>query len=103
MRVAQLPGERGLVQELRAVDRAELRVAEHLGLDGLQRDFPAGKRVAREVDRSGRALAQQLLDIVFADLKGKVERETAGAFFLGVCHLGFQPCKLSANVPQTDA
>ncbi len=69
VRMAQLAGERCLVQELRAVDGAELRVAEHLGLDGLQRHFLAGERVAREVDRSSRALAEQLLDVVFADLQ----------------------------------
>ena len=66
--MAQLAGERCLVQELRPVDGAELRVAEHLGLDRLQRHFLAGEGVARKVDRSGRALAQELLDIVFADL-----------------------------------
>src|SRR5213079_2456057 len=75
VRVAQLAGERGLVQQLPAIYLAELRIAEHLGLDGLQRHFLAGERVAREVDRSSRALAEQLLDVVFADLQRKVERE----------------------------
>ena len=75
MRVAQLAGERGLVQELRAVHGAELRIAEHLGLDGLQRHLLAGKRVLGEVDRPGRALAEQLLHVVLADLQAQVERE----------------------------
>jgi hypothetical protein len=72
MRVAQLAGERGLVQELRAVDGAELGIAEHLGLDGLERHFLAGEGVLREVDGAGRALAEVLLHFVFADLEREV-------------------------------
>ncbi|MNC86921.1 hypothetical protein D3C83_26080 [compost metagenome] len=75
MRVFQLARERGFVQELLAVDGAELGIAEHLGLDGLQRDFPAGEGVLGEVDRPRRALAEQLLDLVLADLKAQVHVE----------------------------
>ena len=59
MRVPQLAGERGLVQELRAVHRAEFRVAKHLGLDRLERDFPAGEGVLGEIDGPGRPLAER--------------------------------------------
>jgi hypothetical protein len=67
--------ERSLVQELRAVDRAELRVPEYLGLDHLQRDFLAGKGVHRQIDRSGSALAELLADVVLADLKAQIQFE----------------------------
>src|SRR5439155_167453 len=80
VRMAQLPGERGFVEQLAAVHRAELRVAEHLGLDRLQRHFLAGEGVAREIDRSGRALAEQLLDVVLADLQAEVEGETGTVY-----------------------
>ncbi|MNC92192.1 hypothetical protein D3C83_85740 [compost metagenome] len=81
MRVAQLAGERGLVQELRAVDGAELGVAEHLGLDGLQRHLLAGEGVLGQVDGAGRALAEHLLDVVLPDLEVEIQRE---------CGLGFR-------------
>ena len=71
----ELAGERSLVEELLTVDRAELGVAKHFRLDGLQRDFLAGKGVFRQVDGTGRALAEQLLDLVLADLEAKVEFE----------------------------
>src|SRR5262249_26534153 len=44
-----------------------------LGLDGLQRHLLAGEGVAREIDGSGRALAEQLLDVVLADLEAEID------------------------------
>jgi hypothetical protein len=72
--MAQLPGERGLVQERRAMHRAELGIAEHLGLDRLERDFLPGEGVFREVDGSGRPLAEKLLHIVLPDLEAKIHQ-----------------------------
>src|SRR5688572_27138337 len=69
----ELARERGLVEKLLAVDRPELWIAEHLGLDGLERDLPAGERVLGEVDRPGRALPKQFLNLVFADLEAQVD------------------------------
>jgi hypothetical protein len=69
VRMAQLPGERGLVQELRAVHGAELRVAEHLGLDRLERHFPSGEGVLGEIDGPRGSLAEELLHVVFPDLE----------------------------------
>jgi len=57
VRVLELSRERGLVEELRAVHGAELGVAEHFGLDGLERHFPAGKGVPGQVHRAGGSLA----------------------------------------------
>jgi hypothetical protein len=78
-------------RSLPAVHRAELRVAEHLGLDRLQRHLLAGEGVAREIHRASGALAEQLLDVVLADLQAEVERETG---FFGHVSLA---CKLSAQ------
>jgi len=75
VRVPELPGERGLVQELRAVHGAEFRVAEYLGLDRLQRHLVARERVLGEVHRPRRAFAEQLLHVVFPDLQAQIERE----------------------------
>src|SRR5690349_18353477 len=71
--MTELAGERRLVQELGSIDRAEFRIAKHLRLDRLQRDFLAGKGIAREIDGSGRALAEELLDVVFANLQAEIE------------------------------
>ena len=73
MRMAQLPGERGFVQELRAVHGAELRVAEHFRLERLQRHVASGESVLRVIHRSSRAPAEELLHVVFADLQAKLE------------------------------
>ena len=67
----ELARERRLVQELLAVDRAELAVAENLRLDRLQRHFLAGEAVFREIDRPARALAEELLDLVSPDLEAE--------------------------------
>src|SRR5205814_577255 len=75
VRMPDLAGERSLVLELLAVDGAELGVAEHLGLDGLERDLAAGKGVIGEVYRTRRAFAELLLDLVLADLEAEVELE----------------------------
>src|SRR6266581_1947385 len=75
MRMPQLPGERGFILELRAVYRAELRIPEDLALDRLERDLAPGEGVLGEVYRSGRALAERLLDVVFAYLKAQVHLE----------------------------
>ena len=90
VRMAQLAGERRFVQQLRAIDRAEFRIAEHLGLDGLQRHLLAGEGVARKIDGAGRPLAEQLLDVVFPDLQAQVD-----AGFIG--HVRFRRCKLSRD------
>src|SRR6185503_11622524 len=65
--MAQLAGERGFLEELRAVDRADLRV------DRLQRDFLAGEGVLREVNRAGGSLAEKLLHVVLPDLEPQVQ------------------------------
>ena len=90
VRMAQLPGERGFVQQLSAIDRAEFRIAKHLGLDGLQRHLLAGEGVAREIHGAGRTLAEQFLDIVFADLQTEVD---AGARFIGHVDLACKLCR----------
>src|ERR1017187_8829300 len=78
MRVPQLARERGLVQELRAVHRAELGVLEYLGLDHLHRNFLAGKGIRGEIDRPGRALAELPADVVLADLQAQIHFEGLG-------------------------
>src|SRR6266436_10058014 len=72
MRMPQLPGERSLVLELRAVHRAEFGIPEYFGLDRLERDLTPGEGVPSEVNRSRRALADRLLNVVLADLKAQV-------------------------------
>src|SRR5262249_27780497 len=74
VRMPQLARERRLVLELRAVYGAELGIAEHLGLDGLERDFLSGKRVPGEIHHSRRAPGDRALDLVLADLKAQVQR-----------------------------
>ncbi len=75
MRVPQLPGERRLVPELRAVYGAELGIPEDLGLDRLERDLAPGKGIPGEVHRPGRAFAERPLDVVPADPKAQAHVE----------------------------
>jgi hypothetical protein len=87
VRVADLAGERGLVLELLAVHRAELRVAEHLGLDRLQRDDAAGERVLGEIHGAGRALAERGLHLVLADLQRQAGEADLGLRgYRGIMH-----------------
>src|SRR5258708_23237495 len=72
MRMPQLPGERSLVLELRAVHRAEFGIPEYFGLDRLERDFTPGEGILGEVHHSGCALAERPLNVVLADLKTQV-------------------------------
>src|SRR5258705_4392482 len=72
MRMPQLPGERSLVLELRAVHRAEFGIPEYFGLDRLERDFTPGEGILVEVHHSGHALADRPLNVVLADLKTQV-------------------------------
>src|SRR5207249_12153671 len=68
----ELSGKRSLVLELRAVHRAEFGIPEYFGLDRFERDLTPGERVPSEVNRSRRALADRLLNVVLADLKAQV-------------------------------
>src|SRR5258706_15307493 len=72
MRMPQLPGERSLVLELRAVHRAEFGIPEYFVLDRLERDFTPGEGILGEVHHSGCALAERPLNVVLADLKTQV-------------------------------
>src|SRR6185295_2429971 len=73
VRVAQLAGERGIVlEELERAPRL-FRVARNR-VHHLDRDIAAGESVAREIHRTGRALAEQLSDLVFTDVRMHEER-----------------------------
>src|SRR5512134_714057 len=86
VRMPELAGERGLVEELLAVNRPELGVAEYLGLDRLQRHFPAGKRVPCQVDGARGALPDELLDLVLPDVEAQVHVERLGPVRWSVAH-----------------
>src|SRR6266516_4260593 len=72
VRMPELSSERSLVQELRAVHRAEFGIPEYFRLDRLERDFTPGKGILGEVHHTGRTLADRLLNVVLADLKAQV-------------------------------
>jgi hypothetical protein len=72
MRMAQLARERSFVEELLPVDGAELGIVEYFRFDRLQRDLAARERVLGEVHRARRAPAEQLADVVPADLKAQI-------------------------------
>ena len=76
VRMTQLARKRGLIEKLRAVLSAELRIKEQGGVNRLERDFAAGKRVGRKVNGSGRAFTEQPLHFVFADpqLQARINR-----------------------------
>ena len=93
MRVTQLAGERRLLEKLRAVHRAEFRIAEHLGLDRLQGHLPAREGIARQVHRAGGALAEQLLDVVLADLEAEALIEVEVELECRFLRHGLPPCR----------
>ncbi len=71
VRVAQFSGKRGLDLELRPIDFPESRMAEERAVDDLERHLLVGKGIDGEIHRRRRALAERLLDLVFADACGK--------------------------------
>src|SRR5687768_17519167 len=70
MGVAELPRERRLVLEEAQLPARRLRVGRQL-LHHLHRDVALPERIAGEIDRAGRALAQEALDLVLADPRGR--------------------------------
>jgi hypothetical protein len=58
VRVAQFSGERGLVEELLAIDRAELGIVKYFRFDRLQGHFVAGEGVLGEVNGAGSPLSE---------------------------------------------
>ena len=68
VRMAQLAGERRLVLEEAQLAPCILGIGGEL-LQHLDRDLALAERIDREIDRPGRALAQELLHLVFADAR----------------------------------
>jgi len=67
VRVVQLAGERGLVQEHALVHRRVLVALERLGERDLDGDLAFGERIVGEIDLGGGALAELAHQLVLPD------------------------------------
>ena len=83
VRVLELSRQRSLIEELGTMHAAELGIAEHLGLDDLQRHFLPGKGIDSQIHGPRGALAEPLTDVVLADLQVEIEFE--GGFSHALC------------------